>query len=80
MYIVTTDIQEHNMYNVHGGGAKDRTTAPSELFAARRLATAAAMEGPDKLIDRETNAPAGWGREVNGMVDSRVIEAGVGGD
>lgn len=35
------------------------------------------MEGPDKLFDRDTNIPTGWGREANGMVDSPSIEAGV---
>ena len=30
------------------------------------------------MLDRVTNAPAGWGRLANGMVDSPAIEAGGG--
>ena len=53
-------------------------TVPLKLFAMRRLAAAATMEGPDKLFDRETNDSAGLGKDANRMVDSLVIETGVG--
>lgn len=53
-------------------------TVPLKLLAMKRLAAAATMEGPNKLFDRETNDSAGLGKDANRMVDSLVIETGVG--